>query len=185
MLIWLNGPFGAGKTTLAEALRVRRPEMLLFDPEEIGFLVRTLVPPADSGDFQDLPLWRTLTVAALRAVRQHYAQDIVVPMTLVRPDYFEEILGALARDGETVLHVFLSPDEAVLRARITAQIMSDDPARDEKIRHWRLAQVDRCLAAKAWMPEHTRFMDSGTMQPDILAERILEEVGEMNAARSI
>ncbi|HID5302798.1 putative tunicamycin resistance ATP-binding protein TmrD, partial [Klebsiella pneumoniae] len=25
MIIWINGPFGAGKTTLAERLRDRRP----------------------------------------------------------------------------------------------------------------------------------------------------------------
>ncbi len=125
-----------------------------------------------------------MTVAALRAVRKHYTQDIVVPMTLVRPQYLDEILGALARDGETVLHVFLSSDEAVLRARITAQIMSDDPARDEEIRQWRLAQVDRCLVAKALMPKHTHFMDSGVTPPRILAGRIMDRAREMRAARS-
>ncbi|HHD1828523.1 TPA: hypothetical protein ACN1SG_005740, partial [Klebsiella pneumoniae] len=26
MIIWINGPFGAGKTTLAERLRDRRPK---------------------------------------------------------------------------------------------------------------------------------------------------------------
>lgn len=36
MIIWINGPFGAGKTTLAERLRDRRPKSLIFDPEEIG-----------------------------------------------------------------------------------------------------------------------------------------------------
>jgi len=183
MLIWLNGPFGAGKTTLAAALRARQPDILIFDPEEIGYLVKTLVTLPNSGDFQDLPLWRTMTVAALRAVREHYPQDIVVPMTLVRPQYLDEILGSLARDGERVLHVFLSPDEAILRARIAAQIMSDDPTRDEDIRQWRLAQVDRCLAAKEWMPEQTHFMDSGAMQPGVLAEQIMERAREMKAAR--
>jgi hypothetical protein len=183
MLIWLNGPFGAGKTTLAEALRARQPDILIFDPEEIGYLVKTLVTLPNSGDFQDLPLWRTMTVAALRAVREHYPQDIVVPMTLVRPQYLDEILGSLARDGEPALHVFLSLDEAVLRARIAAQIMSDDPARDENIRQWRLAQVERCLAAKAWMPEHTHFLDSGPTPPGVLAEQIMDWAREMKAAR--
>ncbi|MFB4192719.1 hypothetical protein ACE15J_28305, partial [Klebsiella pneumoniae] len=40
MIIWINGPFGAGKTTLAERLRDRRPKSLIFDPEEIGFVVK-------------------------------------------------------------------------------------------------------------------------------------------------
>ena len=43
MIVWLNGPFGAGKTTLAEKLRERRPDLILFDPEVIGFIVKTTV----------------------------------------------------------------------------------------------------------------------------------------------
>ena len=30
MIVWLNGAFGAGKTTLADRLRLRRPDLLLF-----------------------------------------------------------------------------------------------------------------------------------------------------------
>lgn len=59
MIIWINGPFGAGKTTLAKRLRDRRSKSLIFDPEEIGFVVKETVPMPASGDYQDLPLWRT------------------------------------------------------------------------------------------------------------------------------
>lgn len=110
MIIWLNGPFGAGKTTLAQKLREHRPDLLLFDPEEIGFIVKTTVPSAPSGDYQDLPLWRGMTAAALAEKRKHYSQDIIVPMTLVRSDYLNELLGGLVRCGEDVLHVFLTVD---------------------------------------------------------------------------
>ncbi len=44
MIIWINGPFGAGKTTLAERLRDRRPKSLSSDPEEIGFVVKVNGP---------------------------------------------------------------------------------------------------------------------------------------------
>lgn len=57
MIIWINGPFGAGKTTLAKRLRDRRSKSLIFDPEEIGFVVKETVPMPASGDYQDLPLW--------------------------------------------------------------------------------------------------------------------------------
>lgn len=60
MIIWINGPFGAGKTTLAKRLRDRRSKSLIFDPEEIGFVVKETVPMPASGDYQDLPLWRGL-----------------------------------------------------------------------------------------------------------------------------
>ncbi len=56
MIIWINGPFGAGKTTLAKRLRDRRSKSLIFDPEEIGFVVKETVPMPASGDYQDLPL---------------------------------------------------------------------------------------------------------------------------------
>lgn len=92
MIIWINGPFGAGKTTLAERLRDRRPKSLIFDPEEIGFVVKETVPIPASGDYQDLPLWRGLTIAAVSEIRRNYSQDIIIPMTLVHPDYLTEIL---------------------------------------------------------------------------------------------
>ncbi|EMO0334681.1 AAA family ATPase [Pseudomonas aeruginosa] len=124
MIIWLNGPFGAGKTTLADRLRLRRPDLLVFDPEEIGFVVKATVPPAASGDYQDLPLWRALTVAALVELRRHYRQDIVVPMTLVQPDYLDELLGGARRIGDELLHVFLDLDAELLRDRIERQVMA-------------------------------------------------------------
>ena len=59
MIIWINGPFGAGKTTLAKRLRDRRSKSLIFDPEEIGFVVKETVPMPASGDYQD-PMVRVL-----------------------------------------------------------------------------------------------------------------------------
>jgi hypothetical protein len=177
MIIWLNGPFGSGKTTLAQKLRERKPDLLLFDPEEIGFIVKTMVPPAPSGDFQDLPLWRGMTAAALAEIRMHYSQDILVPMTLVRPDYLDELLGGLMRRGENVLHIFLTIDEAVLRERIERQIMTPDRTRNEQIRDWRLAQVNRCLAAREMMPDGTRFLDTGLDTPEIAVRKVLDWLG--------
>lgn len=173
MIIWLNGPFGAGKTTLAEKLRERNPALLIFDPEEIGYFVRMTVPPAPSGDYQDLPVWRGLTLAALKEIRKHYSQDIVVPMTLVMPNYLDELLGGATLLGEDVLHVFLTLDEDILRRRIGEQIMAPDAKRNKEIREWRLAQVERCLAARGQMPAGTHFLDSGLHSADALADKVL------------
>ncbi|WP_407238248.1 hypothetical protein [Escherichia coli] len=93
MIIWINGPFGAGKTTLAKRLRDRRSKSLIFDPEEIGFVVKETVPMPASGDYQDLPLWRGLTIAAVREIRRNYSQDIIIPMTLVHPEALLQIVG--------------------------------------------------------------------------------------------
>lgn len=36
MIIWINGPYGVGKSTLAEALQQKLPNSFLFDAEQIG-----------------------------------------------------------------------------------------------------------------------------------------------------
>lgn len=55
-MIWINGAFGAGKTTLADELHLRLPDALAFDPEYVGYILTRWVPAPESGDFQDIPL---------------------------------------------------------------------------------------------------------------------------------
>ncbi|MCV0371482.1 MULTISPECIES: AAA family ATPase [Pseudomonadota] len=184
MILWLNGPFGAGKTTLADRLRLRKPDLLMFDPEEIGFVVKATVPPAASGDYQDLPLWRALTIAALAELRRHYPQDIVVPMTVVRPDYLDELLGGARRIGDQLLHVFLDLDADLLRDRIERQVMHPDPARNREIRQWRLTQMERCLSARERLPDGTLVLDSGTHDPHTLATIVLDRMNAAGVAAS-
>lgn len=57
MIVWVNGAFGAGKTTLAEELSRWLPDAVLFDPESVGYMLRHWVA-VPTGDFQDLPSWR-------------------------------------------------------------------------------------------------------------------------------
>lgn len=58
-VIWLNGAFGAGKTTVARRLASLLPEAMTIDPEDIGGMLRKVVPEAmRTGDFQDLRVWR-------------------------------------------------------------------------------------------------------------------------------
>jgi len=63
MLIWINGAFGAGKTSVARELSRRFPDAMEFDPEQIGFMLRRMIAARDRpSDFQDVDLWRELTV---------------------------------------------------------------------------------------------------------------------------
>ncbi|MFF7612233.1 hypothetical protein [Streptomyces lavendulae] len=39
MIVWVNGAFGSGKTTLVAELSGRWPEALVYDPEMVGFAV--------------------------------------------------------------------------------------------------------------------------------------------------
>ena len=55
MLVWINGPFGGGKTQTAYELQRRLPGSVICDPEEVGFGLHRMTPRHLRGDFQDLP----------------------------------------------------------------------------------------------------------------------------------
>jgi adenylylsulfate kinase-like enzyme len=40
VIIWLNGTFGAGKTTTGRLLSQRSQRLRLFDPEWVGYMLR-------------------------------------------------------------------------------------------------------------------------------------------------
>jgi hypothetical protein len=107
MIIWINGAFAAGKTTLAEELERRLPDAMPFDPEYVGYILIKWVPPADSGDFQDIPLWRRLVADFAIGMAADYGRPLIVPMTLVNDGYRAEIFGLIGRAAIPVLHVFL------------------------------------------------------------------------------
>ena len=126
VIIWINGGFGAGKTTLAEELHKRLPDALVYNPEDIGLMLWKWIPRND--DFQHLPSWRELVVATALLLRRHHADTLIVPMSLIRDAYRAEILGGLADAGEEVLHVFLEADAGALRERLNARV--SPPIRD-------------------------------------------------------
>ncbi|WP_181776713.1 AAA family ATPase [Amycolatopsis pittospori] len=116
MLVWINGPFGGGKTQTAHELHRRLPGSVLSDPEIVGFGLQRMLPRRLRGDFQDLPAWRQGVFETLDLVLGKQDGAVVVPMTLVEPPYFEEIIGRLRERGHDVRHfALLAERETVLR----------------------------------------------------------------------
>ena len=178
MIIWLNGAFGRGKTTLTRELHRRLPDAVIFDPEHVGYVLTQAVP-APTGDFQDLPSWRHLVAEHALTLRRFHAATLIVPMTLVNRQYFGEIIGALREAGEDVLHVFLDVPADVLESRIRAQVICPgDPEQDESNRQFRLRNIARCVAAAKEQPEDTLMLRSDLMDPSQLADAVLAAVGE-------
>jgi predicted kinase len=174
MIVWINGAFGAGKTTLAEELRRRLPDALSFDPEHIGFLLRVSAPPAETGDFQDLPAWRKLTAEFAITLHREYGRHVITPMTLVEPSYREEVFKLLAAADVPLLHVFLDVPADELRRRIEAQVMDPyNQEADDRIRGFRLGNVDRCVAARATLPPDTLVLRGDRHTPEQLADQVL------------
>ncbi|ADG73333.1 TmrB [Cellulomonas flavigena DSM 20109] len=136
MILWLNGPFGVGKSTCARLLLQGDSQARQYNPERLGWLIRRTVGRVRPGDFQDRPVWRRGVVhGAHRAARR--TPTLVVPMTLLRADYADEILGGLRAAGHEVVHVTLHASHEALVDRIEND--TDDPG----ARSWRLDQASR------------------------------------------
>jgi AAA domain len=173
MMIWINGAFGAGKTTLAEELHRRLPEALAFDPEYVGFILTRWVPKPPSGDFQDIALWRKLVAEFAIGMAAEYGQPLIIPMTLVNPAYREEIFGPITKAGERILHVFLDVPVGELRRRIDAQVLSDDREVDAQARAFRHGNIERCVAARSGLSPGTLILRGDEHTPAQLADLVL------------
>lgn len=142
MLIWINGAYGAGKTSVGRALAKRLPGARIFDPEKIGFLLTKIEPLPRGGDFQDLPLWRKLTVETAAGLARD-ERPLIVPMTLATPGYFDDIMEALYRLGIDLRHFTLVASDRTIRLRLLRRLARPAATR------WTLAQVERCTGELA------------------------------------
>jgi gluconate kinase len=178
VIIWINGGFGSGKTTLAEELHRQIPDAVVYDPEDVGFMLWKWIPP--NGDFQNLPSWRELVVATALSLRRHHADTLIVPMSLIRDGYRDEILGGLADAGEDVLHVFLEVDAAVLRERLNARVTHPDGGEwDDFAREVGMTGLDEIVAAAARQPRGTLMLRSDRLTPAELADKVREAATEV------
>jgi gluconate kinase len=175
VIIWINGGFGAGKTTLAQELRRRLPDAVVYDPEDVGLMLWKWMPP--NGDFQHLPSWRELVVATARSLRRHHAETLIVPMSLIRDAYRAEILGGLADAGEEVLHVFLEVETGVLRERLNARVTRPGRDWDQVARELGMPGLDEMVAAAARQPGGTLMLRSDRLTPAALADEVLARAG--------
>lgn len=116
MLLWINGPFGGGKTQTAHELHRRLPGSVMCDPEQVGFGLHRMTPRVLRRDFQDFPSWRQGVFEVLDRVLTEYDGHVIAPMTLVEPKYFDEIIGRLRECGHAVHHTaLLAHRETVVR----------------------------------------------------------------------
>lgn len=175
LIVWVNGAFGSGKTTLVEELRPRWPEALVYDPEMVGYVLREIVE-VPTGDFQDLRLWRRQVAELAVGLVEEYGRPVLVPMTLVNPAYVREIFGALKEAGVDVHHFFIKASREVLEKRINGRSFTPDhPEQDERVRNWCKEKIEPCLAAADALPEDTVFLD-GELTPQALADQVLARV---------
>jgi hypothetical protein len=151
MILWINGPFGGGKTQTAYELQRRLVGSVVCDPEHLGFGLHRMMPPALRTDFQDLLAWRQGVFEVLDLVMAKYDGPVIVPMTVVEPAYFRETVGRLRERGHDVRHfALLAGRETVLRRlreRGFGHLVQAVAGRDAPLRResFAVSKLDLCL----------------------------------------
>jgi 8-oxo-dGTP pyrophosphatase MutT (NUDIX family) len=185
VIVWINGAFGAGKTSTARELIDLIPNSTLYDPELVGGQLRHLLPQkrlAEVSDYQDLPIWRRLVVDTAAALLSELGGVLVVPMTLLRQEYRDEIFGGLASRRIPVRHVLLRPDETILRERIATREEPDIPDADQRVRQWAYDHIEPYLAALDWIGGDAHVIDTSRLDPLQTARHIATAVRSGEAA---
>ncbi|MEO6893276.1 MAG: AAA family ATPase [Ktedonobacteraceae bacterium] len=176
MIIFINGAFGVGKTTVAEQLVARIPNSLLFDAEEVGGFLRTVLKPIDNtDDFQHLPMWRTLTITTARLLKETYGRHLVMPMTIWHRPYFDEIIGGLRAIEPDFYHFCLTATEKTLYERLQAR--GDSP----EVFRWCWKQDEQCLAAFQ-SPAFAVHIATDDASPTALMAEILGAIQHTNTS---
>ena len=168
MIIWISGPYGVGKSTLAEAMAAKMKNALIFDAEEVGNAVRGNYPDCPYGYiFEGYPLWGEFCCLLLKDVHEKFHKDILVPMTLVRKESYR-IIEKLLRDGIDTHLVVLEASYQAVHDRILA--------RGEKEGCWCMQNIDLARSGCAALPGIHIQTDGKTV--DELCDIVLDIVSD-------
>jgi hypothetical protein len=182
MLLWINGPFGGGKTQTAHEIQRRLPESVICDPEEVGFGLRRMTPAYLRHDFQDYPAWRQGVFEVLDQVLTEHAGVVIAPMTIVEPNYFEQTIGQLRDRGHDVRHFALLADRQTvlrrLRERGVGHVLQLVAGKDAPLlrESFAVSRLDFCLE-KLSDPEFAEHVRTDHIAIPEVAERIALSAG--------
>ncbi len=171
MILWLNGAFGVGKTTIARAIRERAPTWRSFDPEQVGMLLAANLAGVEFNDFQDLPPWRSLVPAVASEVSEFTGDDLVVVQTVLVQDYWDEMQARFRERRQRVVHVLLDAAATVLEERIRKDSI------ERGAEKWRLDHVGSYELARSWLlPDADLVVDTGALSVSESVSCILDSV---------
>ncbi|MFG1794736.1 AAA family ATPase [Nocardia sp. NPDC049149] len=170
MIVWLNGTFGAGKTTTARELVGLLPEARIFDAEYVGYMLRHVMVSEQVGDFQEWRPWRGLVVATATQVLDYVGGTLVIPQSVLVQQYWQEISAGLAAADVPVHHVVLDAERAELLRRI------ESDTAEPGARQWRLDHLDAYETARSWLGHAGEVIDTAGLDPSAVAARIAADV---------
>lgn len=167
VIIWINGTFGAGKTTTGTLLAELDHRLRAFDPEWVGYLLRSNLADHQVNDFQEFESWRRLVPIVADEIVRSTGQSLVAIQTVLDEGYWRELESGLTGLGHEVFHVVLEADDDVTRQRIETDEI------ETTARRWRLDHLPTYAAARAWLVARADLLlDTSDISPAEAAERV-------------
>ncbi|MGH8876173.1 MAG: ATP-binding protein [Stackebrandtia sp.] len=166
MIVWLNGTFGAGKTSTSRELVDLIPSARIFDTEQVGYMLDHVLDRV--GDFQHHLPWRDLVVDTATRLLDHLGVPLVVPQSVLVEQYWKEVHDGLTAAGVVVHHYVLHADRATLVNRIE----SDTAEESSAARQWRLDHLDVYEQALPWLEREAAVIDTTALTPTAVATEI-------------
>ncbi len=166
VVIFINGSFGIGKTTVSRLLVQQLPHSVLFDPEPIGVVLSRLIRTwRRVDDFQDLSIWRE-TSARLIGLMCRFRGAVVVPMASSNESYLRQFLTDVRQSGNEAFHFCLTAPLPIVRERLRSREIRRGPT------EWQLRRSAECCEAHQ-RPEFAEHIATEGRSPQQITQEIL------------
>jgi hypothetical protein len=143
----------------------------LFDPEVVGYMLKSQLGDQPFTDFQHWPAWRQLVGPVAAAIVEQTAQSLVMVQTVTNQSYWHELSTGMASYDLDIFHIVLDCQSDELRRRI------DTDELESGAREWRLDHVGDFGDARAWLASQANaVIDTTYLTPEEVADRVLAQV---------
>jgi len=173
VIIWLNGPHGIGKTTTAGLLAERIDGARTFDPEYVGFILRsTLSEVHPVPDFRDWRPWRAMVARAATSIHAVLDGVLIMPQTVPEQQYWHEIRDEILAADIDLVHVTLIAEVDEHQRRI-----ANDTVESPEVATGRASKITMFRRSLDWLREESTVITTDGMTPDEVADQVCRTAG--------